>query len=403
MATLLKGDFRADCINWNGYRPRMVQQETGRADCAGCEEFEQGPEIYQIDYEAYEPNHLASANSIGIVELGGLGSIIRTTAVTRAIREINPSVELLWFTHSRGAKLLEYVPGVTPVDMDDKGHKGSEHLIDKLDILINFELAQKAKALVRRGKRIGVFALNNQGNFHSVGQDAEYLQRLQVDDVFRQNNHLTAQQVLLKSVGLGGYEPGYDIVLKNNNHQQADRILLGAFISGIPQDLVGLNIGTSEKGKVRRWPASYYKALALQLTLQYPETGIVILSGPDDLEVKNKIIYELGSEYSNNIAVLPSDIEIGDFMAVIKRLKLIVTSNTFAFHVAKAQNVPVITFDNPMPPQELEIDANDICFSPNLTCGPCYNRCTQKVTGMCMREVTVDQVARGVSILLKKA
>ena len=78
----------------------------------------------------------------------------------------------------------------------------------------------------------------------------------------------------------------------------------------------------------------------------------------------------------------------------MSKLSLLVTSNTFALHAACSQGTQVITFENPLPPQEMELGIDDVLLGQNLACGPCYNRCNQPIFAQCMNVVTVDEVER---------
>lgn len=398
--SLSQESFQADCVLWNGYKPCTVQKAESRSDCFGCKQYEIGPVIYHLGSQSsFDPNLIESAEKLGIVEMGGLGSILRTSAVTRVVRKINPDASIRWFTHERGAELLKYVPGVLPIDIENTNLGSQKDLVTSLDVLLNFEVAEPAKEVVKYAQNIGGFALNAQGKFYGVSPYGEYIQRLQVDDDFRLHNQLTMQQVLMRSVGLESHDAKYDVALSGANYRQADRTLRRAFGDEPPAELIGLNIGTSKNGWLRRWPAEYHAALAKQLAEAHTDKGIAILSGPQDDEVRARVIANLG-QTGANLAVLPNNLEIGNFIGVVNRLSVLVTSNTFALHAALSQGVRVVTFENPLPPQEMELTAHDVRLGPKLECGPCYNRCTQVVKGQCMKEISVGEAVKGVETLL---
>lgn len=398
--SLSREKFQADCTNWNGNKPCTIQKLENRPDCLGCDQYEPGSVLYDTSNQPLSPELLVTAENIGMVEMGGLGSILRTTAVSRAIREINPTARITWFTHSRGANLLKYVPGVTPVDTEIVDASLQRDIASEQDVIVNFELSEPAKNIVLHARRIGGFALNQQDKFFGATPETEYLQRFQIDDSFRSVNQLTMQQILLGSIGLSECNSQYDAALGDEKYAHANELLRYVFNNNVPNEIVGLNIGTSNNGRVRRWPAEYHAALARQLSTAHPDKGVLILSGPEDDAARGKFIEHIGEFRSPNLVLAPNDLEIGDFMALVGKLDTLVTSNSFALHVAKSQNVPVVTFDNPLPPQEIEIDTADVLITPKLGCGPCFNRCTQVVEGKCMSEVSVAEVTRGINHIL---
>lgn len=393
--------FRADCISWNGYKPCSIQKAEDRPDCFGCDQYEAGPVLYDIENQTFDVEALKSAATLGVVEMGGLGSVLRTSAVTHAIREINPDVAITWFTHQRGAELLKYVPGVTGVDVESMSTGDQQRLLAELDVLVNFELADPAKDVVAQASVVGGFALNAQGKFHGVMPYAEYMQRLQIDDNFRKRNTLTMQEILLRTVGLEEHEAQYDVVLNADNYERADGILREAFGEECPTDMIGLNIGTSEKGKLRRWPAERHAALARKLAELYPDKGIVVLSGPQDDETRSRVLSSITSD-APNLVVLPNNIEVGDFMALLSKLRVVVTSDTFGMHAARSQDVPTVALAGPMPHRELELSPKDKLVGPKTDCSPCYHRCSRVIIGQCMQDIEVEHVAEQVSDLLAK-
>lgn len=344
---------------------------------------------------------LKTAQSIGIVEMGGKGSILRTTAVTHAIREVNPSVDTYWFTNNKNVDILQYVPGIIPINIEQVDTTSLRSLIENLDVVLNFELNNSAKNIVQHAKRIGGFTLNQQGKFHGVYPYAEEFQRLQVDDYFRKHHTTTMQEILLKSVGLYDSEPHYDVLLHPDNYQRADELLKQAFNCTLPAGIIGLNIGTSERGMARRWPIEYHVELAENLVNRHPDIGVAILSGPEDEEARLEMINCLKLSKAN-LAILPNNLDVGDFIGILSKLKLLVTSNTFALHAAHSQKVPLISFENPLPFYEMELRDDDIQLSHNLPCGPCYNKCTQLVFAQCMHEITAEEVLTQIEKWLEK-
>lgn len=391
--------FRADCISWNGYKPCSTQKAEDRPDCFGCDQYEMGAVLYDIETQTFDVEALKGAATLGIVEMGGLGSLLRTSAVTHAIRELNPDVAITWFTHQRGTELLKYVPGVAGVDVESMSADDQQRLVAELDVLINFELADPAKDIVAQASVVGGFALNAQGKFHGVLPYAEYMQRLQIDDNFRKRNTFTMQEILLRTVGLEDHEAQYDVVLGAGNYERADGILREAFGEERPAEIIGLNIGTSDKGKLRRWPAERHAALAQKLAELYPDKGIVVLSGPQDDETRSRVLSGITSE-APNLAVLPNNIEVGDFMALLSKLRVVVTSDTFGMHAARSQDVPTVALAGPMPHRELELSPRDKLIGPKTDCSPCYHRCSQVIIGQCMQDIGVEHVAEQVGDLL---
>lgn len=391
--------FQADCVSWNGYKPCDIQKAENRTDCIGCEAYQPGPELHTAVPEHLDPETLDTTDTIGIIEMGGLGSLLRTSAVTRAIRQRNPDAAIAWFTHTRGAELLRYVPGVVAINVDETPLDEQQELAANLGAIINFELSDPAKDIVLHAQRVGGFALNAQGRFHGTGTAAHF-QRLQVDDSFRKQNTHTMQEVLLQSVGLDYTDARYDVQLQPENHAVAEEVLKHHFPEGVPDTVIGLNIGTSEKGKLRRWPVERHLALAERLADRHPHTGVLLLSGPQDTELRAHVLEALPD--MPTVAALRHNLEVGNFMALLSKLQVVVTGDTFGMHAARAQQVPTVALAGPMPHRELELSPRDRLIGPTKDCSPCYHRCGQAVVGQCMQDIGVELVADEVGRLLEQ-
>ncbi len=346
--------------------------------------YEQADQVVDIDTVPFDVSQLTSAESVGIVEMGGLGSVLRTTAVSRAVHGISPQAEIRWFTHARGAELLRYVPNVTPVDIDNNLLTASDSAA-AVDVLLNFEMSRQAQELARRARCVGGFALNSFGKFGPSSEHATDFQRLQVDDTFRATQGLAMQRIVLGSIGLFNHSAQYDLALPAQKVEQGREVLDSMPPGSNVDRLIGLNIGTSAKRSLKQWPAAHFAALATDLAYRYPDSGVVILSGPEDAATLEEVKNNLGHLPPENISVLGNDLEIGTFMGVIALMDVVVTADTFALHAARAQNVPVVSVVGPMPHQELELSAKDLRIGPQLPCSPCYYRCSRSIVGECMQ------------------
>ena len=151
--------FQADCKHWEGSKPCEIQRQVNRPNCLGCDQYEPAPECNKpTTTECSERDLIVTAGKIGIVEMGGLGSILRTTAVTKAIKSVNPHAQINWFTHQRGVELLGYVPEVDPINIKPSNSK-VELYAKKQDLIINFEMSELAKQVIL--KAIRVYGFNN--------------------------------------------------------------------------------------------------------------------------------------------------------------------------------------------------------------------------------------------------
>lgn len=411
--------FAADCGHWLGYKPCQPQQASGRPTCAGCSDYQPTPApaaaVATRSAGRFEPASLATATRVGVLEMGGLGSHLRTSAVTGALRRLNPAAEILWFTHAAGADLLRYVPGVTAVDIESQPVDLA--VVQALEVLLNFEISPIAAQLCAASRQVGGFALNPQGRLAPASAHAERLQRLQIDNAYRREFTGSMQEVLLEAVGLdrAGLDSaeldaadgvqGYDLALPAGAVEGGRRTVAAAFGGTAPGTVIGLNVGSSTRGSLKRWPAASWAALARLLDAAHSDRdddrGVLILSGPEDAETRDQVAAGLGAA-SQRIPMVDG-LEVGAFLSVVGHLQLLVTADTFALHAARAQQVPVLALVGPMPHRELELGPADRIIGPMLPCAPCYYHCSRPILGDCMRRIPVRKVAAQAEELLSGA
>ena len=200
------------------------------------------------------------------------------------------------------------------------------------------------------------------------------------------------QEILLGSTGLDPSQPQYDLQIPQHKRIDAEHALNDLFNGERPNRLVGLNIGTSEKGRLKRWDGDSFADLSLRLARRYPNVGVVLLSGPEDETPRRQLAEAMPANVAPNIRIMRHDLEVGDFLATVGTMDAVVTSDTFAMHASRAQDVPVLVLAGPMPAKELEILPSDSMIGPKLECSPCYYRCDRATVGECMSLIQVDEV-----------
>lgn len=386
--------FKPDCELWRGFRPCPVQRAGGRNSCAGCDEYAPLPPAPEsFSGIRYDPRLLRVAGRVCIVEAGGLGSVLRTTAVSRAVRRLNPDAELLWITHGRGVRLLRLVPGVRPLDA--RLDVAVRRAVAAADVVVNFDTADLGRTVVPLARTVAGFTLTGHGRF-APAPHADPLQRLQIDDRLRRRSRSPLQRVLVGVLGLGPVPAGYDLALPTTVRTAGAEEVARCLGGHRPSTVIGLNVGSSRRGRLKRWPPQRWAELAVRLVQGRPDRGVVLLAGPED-----RIARAAVSAGTDRLALpdadrarigMPAERDVAGFLGLVAGLDLVVTADTFALHAAAALDVPLVVVVGPMPHHELELGPLDQVAGPALDCAPCFLRCGQPVSGACMLALEVPPV-----------
>lgn len=376
--------FNFDCEFWEGARPCSFQKKEVTKNCENC--------IY------YNPIF----GNVLLIEAVGLGSILRTSVVSKEIKRQHPNFRVQWLTHEKGADLLQYIPSVdrvlVPTPETIYALEGQ-----RFNSVINFESLPVYLALAAKlnsDEKYG-FVMSDIGNLNLANNEAANLLEWQTDDYYRRKlNTKPVQRLLLEACGFEWNEQSYEVVTKLNNDERA-RNLIKQSINGFSENntkIVGLNIGSALKHNAKRWqPINYYElAKKTSIDSSIDSVEFLILAGPEEetaYEEIEKIHKDMGLK---NVHLLGREQSIGEFLSLIKYCNIVVSADTFGMHAAIALNKKVISLHGPQPQQEILFYNNGNKVNLNLECVPCfagqYKDCKNKMGVKCMTDISVGQV-----------
>lgn len=348
-------EYKYDCLSWDGYMP--------------CTNIKQGKTQGCFECPFYSP----ISNNYLIVEAGGLGSVLRTSAVSKTLKLQEPNCQVQWLTHTEGVEVLNHVPSVDKV-LDSSDPKSIAILNTQVfDASFNFESDPYHLAIattVPSHKRFG-FVSNRLGKLKIREDISEPLLRLQVDDPFRKReNAKSMQQLMVESCGLIWTGQGYDLRVNDEAEIWASDLVKGEY--------VGLNIGSSLKHDAKRWKPEYFHALA-KIS---PEINFLVLAGLEDQEAYRTL---QSFDELPNLTFRGYEQSISQFISLVGRMKTVISADTFALHIALALGVPTVSLHGVMPAQEILGNSK---IDLGLECSPCFasrvGRCRNQVKLACM-------------------
>ncbi|MCK4533733.1 glycosyltransferase family 9 protein [bacterium] len=121
------------------------------------------------------------------------------------------------------------------------------------------------------------------------------------------------------------------------------KIKLKSVRSGLPQVLIGVNLGA--KHKTKKWSSAKYKELIQKLLAK--NYTPVLLGGEEDLKFSREVVFGFGPHTLHEIFNMVGKTDIRGLMAVIKTCKVLITPDTGAMHIAGALKVPVVALFGP--------------------------------------------------------
>jgi heptosyltransferase-2 len=154
-------------------------------------------------------------------------------------------------------------------------------------------------------------------------------------------------------------------------------------------------------GSAKHWPSEYSVSLALRAAEEFGLTTLV-LCGPSERAVATAI--ESSANHPRVKSLASEDLSFGTTKSLIRRSRLLVTTDSGPRHIASALNTPTVVLFGPIDPRwSRNYQRQTMELTVQLDCAPCGQRTCPLGHHRCMRDLTVDQVLRAVATTLESA
>ncbi len=153
-------------------------------------------------------------------------------------------------------------------------------------------------------------------------------------------------------------------------------------------EIIGLNSGGAF-GAAKHWPVERFAELA-RMFAERRGSAVLVLCGPNERDLARAIVKQAACP--NVVSLADRDVSLGLTKACVRRLDLLVTTDSGPRHFAAAFNRPVITLFGPTFIEWTETYfSKAIHLQKKVPCGPCQLR-TCPLDHRCMRDLTVADV-----------
>ncbi|MCE9527368.1 MAG: glycosyltransferase family 9 protein, partial [Planctomycetales bacterium] len=168
------------------------------------------------------------------------------------------------------------------------------------------------------------------------------------------------------------------------------------------QPVMMLNTGGAF-GSAKHWPVEHGAALARRAATELG-LSVVINCGPSERAAAEEMVKLANHRQVKSLAHLPPQLRgIGPSKAVIRRMNLMVSTDSGPRHMAAAFGVPTVSLFGSMDPALSQYPADDVVLKLNLPCAPCGERICPLKHHQCMRDLSVDQVFESVRRRIAKS
>ena len=322
-----------------------------------------------------------------------IGDVVMATPAVRAVRERFPTAELVAVCKPYVSAILDGSPWFDRVILSDK--KGprpqrSFAVIKQLrqsrcDAAVLFSNSFRTALLARLGgcrQRIG-FARYGRSplltdRLHAVRDETGGFKPMPIIDDYNR---------LVGPLGIGDVGHRLELFTTTADEVAAANVWQKHRLDRYPE-VVGFNTGGAF-GSAKQWPVDSFVQLARQLA-ERRGSAILVLCGPGERELARQITIQ--TSRPGVVSLADESLSLGLSKACVRRLDLLVTTDSGPRHFAAAFDRPVVTLFGPT-----FIDWTETYFpkainlQKKVPCGPCQQR-ECPLDHACMRDLKVEDV-----------
>jgi ADP-heptose:LPS heptosyltransferase len=161
-------------------------------------------------------------------------------------------------------------------------------------------------------------------------------------DSLKRKNRATYPALLHSMLNLPGEVSRPVLILTEKEIDSGRRLIDGKGMH------IGLNTGGSGRWELKKLSETKTVDLAIRLR-KLPDARVWLLGGPEEHQRNERIARAI------SIDRVPTTIRIREFAGVIAHLRLLVTSDSLALHIALALGIPTVVFFGPTSAAEIDL------------------------------------------------
>lgn len=332
-------------------------------------------------------------NRIALFLPNWIGDVVMATPAIRAVRNHFPAAELVAVCKPYVADVLAGSPWFRETILFDKRGPQEQRLRpvarrlrqSRIDAALLFPNSFRAALLARLGgcREIVGFARYARGLLltQRLYPKTDFWGRPVPLPIIDDYNRL--------ALALGAPDPGHHMELFTTPAGEAAAAeVWKRFALHRYSNVIGLNPGAAF-GAAKHWPAESFVNLARMLA-QRTGAGVLVLCGPSEREVARKIADDARSPHVFTLSDSPLSLAFSK--SVVKRLDLLITTDSGPRHFAAAFDRPVLTLFGPTHIEWTETYFEKaVHLQEKVACGPCQKRVCP-LDHRCMKNLSPERV-----------
>jgi len=332
-----------------------------------------------------------------VIKISAVGDVVLAVPSLRAIRSKFPEADIRVLVGLKSRQILKdcpYIDGTIVCDLKgkDKGWAGilklgsllrRSHLDTVIDLQnnkISHILSFLSLAPLRYGYKNGKwsFFLNR------TVEESQFV----LDPIAHQFR-------ALKKLGVVAEDKHLELWPSAEDEKWVEGFLSENWLDERAHILIGLNPGGSSRWITKRWGVENFAKLCDEMARRF-NARAVLFGTKEDLALAK----DLKSISRSKPVLAVGKTDLMKLASLIKRCRLVVTSDSAPMHIAASLGIPYVALFGPTDPDRHKVSSgNSTIIKKDLNCSPCYKPTCRNMR--CMRKITVEEVVNAVGRYLK--
>ncbi len=348
-----------------------------------------------------------SVKTIVVCKLLGLGGIIQSSPLLKALKDHYPQAKIIYVTTKAGQGTCEAIPFIDEIILlDDKSPwcllKSVFSFIRrchalKVDAFLNLEVYSQLSnilAITSMGRnRLGYYT--KPSDILKVG----IYTHMAYYNTFAPRHRIFTQLALLMDIPESSIE---DKLPPLNINPDAWETACAKLPVLREKNYVVLAPNTSDLGAERRWPGDSFRELSIRLSKTYPDTTLIFSGTLAEKTSNAAIVVGIENEKIVNAAGL---FTLAEFLNVVAHTRMIVANDTGPMHIALALGVKTLALFGATHPRQytMKLQQNFYPIYKSVYCSPCvhiFDTAPCNGNNVCMKLITVNEVLQAAHLIL---
>jgi heptosyltransferase-1 len=332
-----------------------------------------------------------------LIKPSSLGDIVHTLPTATALKRRFPAASLTWLVKRQWAEVLEGNPAldrILAVDLSVGGWPAAIRAVraGQFDLVVDLQgLLRSAVLGWLSGASVRVGFANGR-----EGSPWFYTQKVAVVDpeMHAVDRYLLIAGCLGASLPMGSLD--FPLAADSGADKKVSEMLLSAgAIAGSP--LVAINAGA--RWPTKQWPPSAFAQVADQL--QDKGIRVVVIGSAVENHPANTVVGHMRTSAIN----LVGRTSIKELIALLRRVRLLITNDSGPMHLATAVGTPVVALFGPTDPIRTgPYGLEHRAIRSGIPCSPCFSRrCVNPKTLECLTSIIPGQVFEEALQVLRKS